>query len=46
MRTYKVRIYTNNGYFTEEFQADDYWDADRRVKARYPNCTYNGLTEI
>ena len=45
MRNYKCRIYTEHSYIDIRFQADDYWDAVRRVEAQYPGHEYNYLTE-
>jgi len=47
MRTFKASVYTDGGtrYFDVTIQAEDYWDARRRLDAQYGAGSYNYLTE-
>lgn len=47
MRTYTASVFTNGGseYFNVTIQAEDYWDARRRLDAQYGEGSYNYLTE-
>ena len=47
MTKFTARVYTGRSdqYFDIVIEAEDYWDAQRRIEAQYAGMTYSYLTE-